>query len=259
MKSVASRVNLLGIGVVILVIALWELLVATGIVHLSFLPTPVDVARSFGTLSSNGELWHNLGHTTVAAVEGWAIAAVVGGLLGLLLALVTPIWRYSMATIEVLRAIPIVAFVPVAVLIFGFTSKMEIVLAFYAAVWPIVVNTVVGVAGTSAQTLDVGRAMHLSKLAQIWSLRLPDATATIVVGLRLGLSLSLVLVIVSELTGNPAGIGYAIAQAGQSLHSGDMVAYIISVGILGLLFNTILVGLARILFRGQMAAAGDQA
>jgi NitT/TauT family transport system permease protein len=222
-----------------------------------YLPRPTQIASGLREIYTTGELSENLQHTLTASLTGWALASVAGVLVGVVLGLLRPVWQYSMASIEALRALPIVAFVPVAVLLFGFTLKMEIVVAFYAALWPIMLNTQAGVRSVDQRLLEVGDVMGFGRLQRLWKLLLPASTPYIVVGLRLGLSISLVLTLVAEMVGNPAGLGYALIQKGQTLNPDQMFAYVIVIGLCGIVLNAALMILARVALRGQMLAAGD--
>jgi NitT/TauT family transport system permease protein len=252
----AKRLNLVGAGVFVLGLLLWELLVRTGILTFSYLPPPSDVAVGLGQLVGNGELLSSLGHTLLAALTGWALAGVIGVAAGSALGLFRPVWMYSMASLEALRALPIVAFVPVAVLLFGFSVQTEITVAFYAALWPILLNTVNGMR-TEARLVETGRVLKLSRAETLWKIRLPAATATIVVGLRLGLSISLVLTLVAEMVGNPAGLGFLLVTKGQALQPAQMFAAVFVIGVTGIVLNAIVMGVARLVFRGQLASAGE--
>lgn len=258
-NRILSRLNLLGAGTFVLGLLLWEVSIKTGLLSFGYLPPPSRVAVGFGELISSGELAETLTHTLTAASLGWLLAAVVGVVLGVVLGLVRPVWRYSMASIEALRALPIVAFVPVAVLLLGFTLEMEIVVAFYAALWPILLNTYAGMRNVERRLIEVGSVMGLNGAQVLWKLRLPATTPSIMVGLRLGLGVSLVLTLVAEMVGNPAGIGFALVQKGQALQSEQMFAYVAIIGTSGIVLNTLLMSLGRTIFRGQMAAARDTA
>lgn len=252
----AKRVNLVGAAVFVLALGLWELLVRAGILTFSYLPPPSDVAVGLGQLLDNGELLGALGHTLFSALAGWALAGVAGVVAGSVLGLVRPVWTYSMASLEALRALPIVAFVPVAVLLWGFSTQTEITVAFYAALWPILLNTVNGMR-TEARLVETGRVLKLTRAQTLWKIRLPAATSTIVVGLRLGLTTSLVLTLVAEMVGNPAGLGFLLVTKGQALQPGQMFAAVFVIGVTGILLNAVVLGVSRLVFRGQLAAAGE--
>jgi ABC-type nitrate/sulfonate/bicarbonate transport system permease component len=256
---VARRVNVLGLLTLLGFFLLWELVVRTGIVEFEYIPAPSDVLRAGADLISSGILWDNLGHTLTATILGWLLASVAGILLGTLLGLVRPVWVYSMASIDALRSLPIVAFVPVAVLLLGFTLEMEVVVAFYAALWPVLLNTLAGMRSVNPRLIEVGRVLRLGGAREMWKLRLPAATPFIVTGMRLGLAISLVLTLVAEMVGNPAGVGFALISAAQSLQPETMFAYIVTISLSGIVLNALLVGIVAVLFRGQMAAAGETA
>ncbi len=255
----AKGVNLLGLLTIVLLLTIWELLIRTGLLAFEYIPLPSQIAAALQQLAAEGNLSFTVAHTLAAALVGWTGAALVGIAAGLLLGLVPATWRYSMASVEVLRALPIVAFVPVVVLVFGFTSEAEIAVAFYAALWPVLVNTIAGVRGLDQRLIEVGRVLRLSTPAAILKLRLPAAVPSIVVGLRLGLGLSLVLTIVVEMVGTPVGLGYALIQAQQALRPAQMFGYVVVIGVCGIVLNAVLVGASRLLLRSTMAAAGDAA
>jgi ABC-type nitrate/sulfonate/bicarbonate transport system permease component len=254
-----SRLNLIGAATFLLGLLLWEASIRTKLLDFAYLPPPSRVAVGLWEIVSSGELATTLTHTLTAASIGWVLASVVGVALGVVLGLVRPVWRYSMASIEALRALPIVAFVPVAVLLLGFTLEMEIVVAFYAALWPILLNTYAGMRSVEPRLIEVGHVMGLRGSQILWKLRLPATTPSIMVGLRLGLGVSLVLTLVAEMVGNPAGVGFALVQKGQALQPEQMFAYVAVIGVSGIVLNTVLMTLGRTVFRGQMAAARDTA
>lgn len=256
MAELRRRINALGLLVFAAGIGLWELLVRSGALRFDYLPPPSTVLTSLAELLGSGELQVDVGHTLTATLTGWGLAALAGVAAGTVLGLLHPVWRYSMASLETLRALPIVAFVPVAVLLLGFSVRTEILVGFYAALWPIMLNTISGLR-TEARLIEVGRVLRMSDSAVLWKVRLPSATAQIVVGLRLGLSTALVLTLVAEMVGNPAGLGFALVEEGQALQPGRMFAQVFVIGVLGILLNAALMSLARLLFRGQMATAGD--
>jgi ABC-type nitrate/sulfonate/bicarbonate transport system permease component len=255
--TLARKVNGLGLLTLLGLFLLWELVVRTGILHFDYLPAPSAVLSSARDLVRTGELQANLTHTLQATIVGWLLASVAGILLGAVLGLVRPVWVYSMASIDALRSLPIVAFVPVAVLLLGFTVQMEITVAFYAALWPVLLNTLAGLRAVHPRLIEVGQVLRIGGVRELWALRLPAATPYIVTGMRLGLGTSLVLTLVAEMVGNPAGVGFALVSASQSLQPEAMFAYIILVSLSGIVLNALLVGLVAVLFRGQMAAAGE--
>jgi NitT/TauT family transport system permease protein len=252
-----SRINVLGLATLVAIVALWQVTHALGLITFKYIPAPTEVSGAIGDIVASGALQQNLLHTLAAALGGWLIAVLVAVPLGTLIGLSRPVWTLTMASLDALRALPIVGFVPVAVLLFGFTTQMEVYVAAYAAVWPILINTIAGMRAVRPRSLEVARMMRFSGVQTLWKIRLPVATPFIVVGLRLGLSISLVLTLVAEIVGNPAGMGFALVQAGQSLQPAVLFAYIIAIGVAGIILNALLMLLARTGLRGPMAAGGE--
>ena len=235
-----NRVNYLGLATMLGVVGLWEALVRSSLLEFQFLPAPSAFGPRIGSLVSSGDLVPAFLHTLQVTLLGWVLASAIGILLGLLLGLSETAWRYSMASIEVMRAIPPVSLVPVALLIFGFSIRMELTIIVFVSAWPVLVNTIDGVRGVRIELLDVARMLRLPKLTRIVKILLPAAAPSILVGLRLALSLSLVLAVVGEMIGNPSGLGDALVKAQQALQPEEMFAYVFVIGLLGVGLNAAL-------------------
>jgi ABC-type nitrate/sulfonate/bicarbonate transport system permease component len=192
-----------------------------------------------------------------ATMIGWVLGSGIGLAAGLALGLSRALWRSTMATFEVLRALPAIAFVPAAVLLFGFSMKMEIIVVAYVAIWPPLINTIDGVRSVSPLHVEVGRMLRLSPIERIRKIALPTAASSIIVGLRLSLALSLALAVVAEMIGNPAGVGYALVMQQQALEPRNVFAYIVVIGALGIGLNACFMALARLLFPGPVALLSE--
>lgn len=252
--SAKVKTKLSGFAAPLLLLILWQLLIVVGVLHFRYIPTPIAIIRSLANLASSGKLFANVGHTVTVTLIAWVIASILGIFAGVLIGTWVSLWRGVMASVDVLRALPIIALVPVGVIIFGFTLKLEIVIAAYAAIWPVMVNTISGVVQTKSELRDLGEILHMSFVERLWKLVLPSATPLIIVGLRLGLGLSLVLAVVTEIVGTPQGVGYALISAEQALRPAEMFGYIIVVGIIGYLLNAIFMGITR-----RLPSAGPSA
>ena len=107
---------------------------------------------------------------------------------------------------------PGIAFVPAALLLFGFSLKTELVVIVLPSIWPVLMNTMGGIAGVHHRLNEVGATLRFSFAARVRKILLPAAMPSVLVGLRLSLTLALVLAIVAEMIGNPTGLGYAIVR-----------------------------------------------
>ncbi len=247
-------INVSGIAFLLLFAALWQLAVSTHTITVQYLPAPIDIASAIGDLAQSGALVSNFSHTLYVTLIGWAAASVLGVAFGLMLGLSTLAWRYSMASVEFLRALPAIAFVPVAVLILGFSIKMELVVIIYVSVWPIIIGTIHGVRQVSPLHLDIARMLHMRWWTRIHRLVLPTAAPFVFVGLQFSLSLALALALVAEMVGNPVGVGQALIVAQNTLHAPEMFAYVIVVGIVGVLLNAVYLRLIGWVFPGTSSA-----
>lgn len=233
-------VNLPGMVTIVAVGGLWEATVRGRIIAYQYLPAPSTVFVDLWELLLAGTLVDRLAHTLMVTLISWVIACVVGIVLGLLLGLSDTAHGYSITSFEVLRAVPPIAFVPAALLIFGFSIRMELVISAYAGTWPLLVNTIGGVRGVPEELMDVARMLRMSRSEKIRKIVLPAAAPSILVGLRLALSMCLVLAVVAEMVGNPAGLGNGLISARQALQPGEMFAYVLVIGLLGVALNATL-------------------
>jgi sulfonate transport system permease protein len=248
-----DQVNVLGFVVLAAIAGVWEGLVRFGIAELQFLPAPSGIAVAARGALFEGELVGRTVHTVGVTLLGWGIASVIGLGLGVILGLSPTAYRYSMTSFEVTRAIPPITLVPAALLIYGFSLKMELVLVIFGGIWPILLNTIGGIRSIKPELRDVAAMLRLSRAATIQKLVLPAAIPTVVVGLRLSLSLCLVLAIVAEIVGNPAGLGNGLISARQALQPELMFVYVVAAGLLGVALNAAIRMAARLLLPGGRA------
>lgn len=251
--------NLPGILFILGFAVLWEVVVRSGLVKLVFFPAPTEILVAWAQLAASGQMLRDVGHTLTVALIGWVAGSLVGLIVGLWLGISAISWKYGMATIDFLRSIPAITFVSVAALLFGFSIQMELSVTIYAALWPVLINTVDGVRRMEPQYLDVAKAMQLSKLSTVVKVMLPAASGSVIVGLRLALGLALTLAVASEMVGNPAGVGYQLVMMQQALQPASMFAYIITIGILGVILNRLLIVAVRIVKPGIVNSLREDA
>lgn len=234
------RSRLTGLIIPVALILAWQLLKSAGALPYTDVPSPGQIWDAAVSLTRTGQLPGDFGHTISVCLIGWAAGSAVGVALGAALGLSRAVWSYSMASVDVLRSIPAIAFIPIAVIIFLQTTTMEVVIAAWVSIWPVAVSTMTGVAGVSAAHRDLAVSLRLSWQARVTKLALPTALPKIVVALRLALSGALVLAIVAEIVGNPHGVGYALVNAQQQEQPAQMFAYILLTGVVGVVLNALL-------------------
>ena len=247
-RALITRLNLPGLGVIAGIVLGWQLLVASHVIDFEYFPAPSVIAGGMGELVAQGLLGPDILHTVTSVLVSWSIAMATGIMLGLLLGLSPLARRFSLASIEVLRPVPGVALAPVGLLLFGFSLQTEMTVTILPSIWPVLVNTMGGVTGVHTRLYDVGQTFRLGRADIVRRILVPAALPSIVVGARLSLGLALVLAVVAEMIGNPAGLGYGIVREQQALRPDLMFAYIIVVGVLGMVLNSGLLWVTATLF-----------
>jgi NitT/TauT family transport system permease protein len=232
--------RLVGLIIPVALVVAWQLAKSAGALPYTNIPSPAQIWDAAVSLTRSGQLPGDFGHTIAVCLIGWALGSTVGIALGAALGLSRTMWSYSMASVDVLRSMPAIAFIPIAVIIFLQTTTMEIAIAAWVSIWPVAVSTMTGVAGISAAHRDLAASMRLSWPTRVTKLALPTALPKILVALRLALSGALVLALVAEIVGNPHGVGYALVNAQQQSQPAEMFAYILLTGVVGLVLNGLL-------------------
>jgi sulfonate transport system permease protein len=248
----ARWINVPGLLTIAAVLGLWEAAVRSGQLAFDYLPPPSGILLALAGLAHSGQVFIDTAHTLRSVLIGWTIACGIGIALGLLLGLSGLARRYCMASVEVLRPMPGIAFLPLALLVFKFSLETELAVIIYPALWPIMINTMGGVADVATRLHDVSRTLHLTRAQSLAKVLIPAAAPAILVGARLSLGVALVMAIIAEMIGNPQGLGHAIIRDMQAFQPEKMFANVFVVGILGIALNAALLALSRWAFPGAL-------
>jgi sulfonate transport system permease protein len=250
-------VNWLGLGVIVALVVVWQVLVSTRVVSYSSLPGPVDIWRGFQDLTgpADGGLGQALSHTVRVALLSWVIGAALGGVVGLLLGLNQTVAAWGNSTVDLLRSLPVVALIPIAILLWGTGDQAEIILGAYAALWPMLVNTVGGVRSVTPRLRDVAQTLGLSRGRTVTKIVLPATGSAMLVGARLALAGTLVICVVSEMLGLQSGVGNQLVLEQSAQQPARMWVYVLTAGVLGVIVNAGLIKLFRLLLPGVALVA----
>jgi ABC-type nitrate/sulfonate/bicarbonate transport system permease component len=245
---------LLGVGVFLCALGLWELWARAADVY--FVPTFHEVAESAWRDWRSSGFLSEVGHSMKRYAAGFAIAAAIGIGLGLLVGSSRAARRTLDPLLECLRAVPAIAVVPAALLILGLGDASRIAVIAFGLCFPILVNTADGVRGIPLEVRDTASMLHVGRLERVWRVYTPAALPSIMAGLRVAVSLGLVLVIVSEFVGEQNGIGsYLIAQ--QSTYDfAAMYAALLFLGVLGYALNRVFLLVERRVLAWHYGATG---
>jgi len=245
-----TSINWLGLALVVGCVTLWEIASRTLGSEFTTLASLSETVSALIQLAVTGPLLEQLFHTLNVALSGWIIACVIGLALGIAVGMSRTVWTYTMASIDVLRSIPSISLVSIALMLFGFSPKMEMVIVVYVSQWPMLLATIGGIRATSPDLIDVSRTFHLSRPALLFKIIVPSALPNILVGMRLSLSLAIALAVVAEMVGNPAGLGFGLVFSQQAIQPAQAFAYLLVIGLVGWSLNAVFVAVVRHGFDG---------
>jgi ABC-type nitrate/sulfonate/bicarbonate transport system permease component len=235
----------------VVVVVAWQVLVEWGVLTLRFLPAPDRIARALLQAVRSGDLTADLLYTAAVALLASLIALALGGVLGLGFGLLPQLRRNAMASVDVLRTIPAVALMPVALLTFGPSPGTELMLAVWAAQWPVLVGTAAGVRNVPDRLYDVAAMLRLSRAATIRTIVVPAVVPSWLAGARLATVIALHVTITAEMVMAPAGLGGALVQATQALNVDRMWAYAVVCGAVGASASAVLRRLVAVSLPGS--------
>lgn len=221
----------------LLLLWVWQLAASHGWVAEQTLPAPGVVWQALQDLWASGELQDNLLASLWRVARSWALAAVVGGVLGAWLGQSRRAEAYIAPLFNVYAQTPVVAWVPIGLLLFGISETLPLFLITIAAVVPILMNTWKGVRSIPPAWLEVAQVYGFSRWQTLRRLIWPAALPAVFVGLRYGLTQAWLTLIIAEMVGIELGVGSLIVQARNLFQIDIVVAMILVLGLVGLLLD----------------------
>ena len=216
--------TIIGGGSLLLFLVLWEAISRSGLVDTMFISSPVRVARAGSELLASGEIWNDLRVSAVEFLLGYAGAAMLGIVIGLVMGWSRRAQYILGPFVDTLNAVPRVTLLPLIIIWFGIGIWSKVVVAFLGALIPIIINTQSGVKANEARFVKVARSFGASELKVFVSIILPGAVPFIFTGLKYGAGRALLGVVVGELYAATAGVGHLIADAGNTFQT-DVVFF----------------------------------
>jgi ABC-type nitrate/sulfonate/bicarbonate transport system permease component len=217
----------------LLVLIVWEVITSAGWVESWFLPVPTEVLKTLYQMTVSGEL---LEHTAISmgrAITGYALAAVVGISLGLLIAWSTIIEDFFDPLIELLRPLSTFALIPIVFLWFGIGNVSKVIIIFKSCFFPIVLNTIAGIKGVDQKLIRAARSLGASG-HQLWTrVLIPSALPTIITGLRISTAISMMALVGVEMLASDSGLGFLVIDAQRTFDTERVFAGIIVLSLLG--------------------------
>jgi nitrate/nitrite transport system permease protein len=185
---------------------------------------------------------------------GYGLAGVIGILLGTLIGQSMWAMRGLDPIFQVLRTISPLAWLPISLAAFRDSQPSAIFVIFITSVWPIIINTAVGIRNIPQDYRNVAAVLRLNHLEFFYKIMIPAAAPYIFTGLRIGIGLSWLAIVAAEMLTGGVGIGFFIWDAWNSSRLSDIVVALVYIGLVGFLLDRLVAGVARLVTHGTAAS-----
>ena len=253
-SRVSERLREVALGLILPValLAAWQ--VSTARRPDALIPPPTAVWTSLVDIAfgNDGDAFSGtLVTNTLASVSrvfgGFALAALAALPLGLLIGRLPLARKLVDPTLQFLRPVPVTAWLPLSMILFGLGPRSAYFLVFLGAFYPILFNTVFGVRSVEPRLFEAASMLGCGSSAQFVRVVVPAALPSIFTGLRLGLGFAWIIIVVAEMTGVPTGLGAIIMEARQLSRTDIVICGMIVIGVCGFLSDRVLLLLGRYL------------
>lgn len=222
-----------------ILIGVWWL--AVYLTHSVIFPTPWGVVTGTWELLKNGTLWEHIGASLMRVGAGFGLAVCFALPLGLWMGWVRGAYRTLNPLFQILRPISPIAWIPIAILWFGVGDASPIYLIFISSVFPMVVQTTVGVHTIEKRYLRAAENFGVSRSTLFKQVVIPAVLPQVLVGMRIGLGVAWLVVVAAEMIALHSGLGYMIMDSRNAGNRYDLViAGMIIIGLIGLSLDTIM-------------------
>ncbi|MCU1564968.1 MAG: taurine transporter permease [Arthrobacter sp.] len=237
----------LAVGTPLFLLLVWELLVHAGAIDARFFPAPSAIFIRMADLMSSGVLWMHIWASLQRLFFGFWLGLVPALLLGVMMGLSRPIRAALQPLISGTYPIPKSALLPLILLIFGLGEMSKVVMVAIGVFYPVVLNTVTGVAQVSPIYYDVAKNYGANKWKVFRTVAIPGAMPSIMTGIELGAGLGLILIAIAEMMGAQEGLGFMIWNAWQLFSVETMYVGIFIIAVIGYALALLLAEVGRLL------------
>ncbi|MFD0417614.1 ABC transporter permease [Streptomyces sp. NPDC127108] len=240
----------------VLLLALWQLLSATGALSGDVLASPGTIARVAGDLIEDGSLTSAMS----VSLQRVAVGLLLGTLVGTGLALVSGLFRIGEdlvdASVQMLRTVPFVGLIPLFIIWFGIGETPKIAIITLGVSFPLYLNVYAGIRGVDSQLIEAGESLGLSCWGLVRHVILPGALPGAMTGLRYSLGIAWLALVFAEQINADSGIGFLMVQARDFLRTDVIVVCLIVYAFLGLLADFVVRTLERLLLQWRPTFTG---
>src|ERR1700722_2888436 len=248
-----------GLVVPALLLVAWQGLCAWGIFTPDVMPSPVAVAADLSRLWTKGQLLGDIAITTWRVALGFLLGTAVATVLGAVVGYSRRVGDYLDPTVQALKAVPSLAWVPLFILWFGIFEVSKVVLIAVGVFFPVYLNLVSGIRSTDRKLVEVGHVNGLGRIDLVRRILAPAALPSYITGLRAGLALGWMFVIAAELMGASKGLGFLMLDGQMTGRPATIVAALLLFAAAGKISDALLVAVGRRVLVGQDDFASAQA
>ena len=220
------------IAVPVLLIILWQALAGSGLLLEVILPSPVKVIKAFFEMIKDGSLGVDLAVSGKRVLIGYLWGAGIALILGVFSGLNKIAERVFSPIINVIRQIPLYAWMPIIILWFGIGEVSKEIIIARGVLIPIYLNTLQGIKGVQAEYFELAEVLELKRSVFLRKIVLPSAVSSIFTGLRLGAGNAWMAVVAAEMLGGLTGLGYALMKSREFLWSDKLIALMVVIGVI---------------------------
>jgi sulfonate transport system permease protein len=221
------------------VVLLWETAARVGFIAPQVLPAPSSVLETALNLARNGDLFVHLGVSLLRAAGGF----VIGGTLGLALGVIVGFSPLAQAlldrSVQMVRAVPFLAMLPLVIVWFGVGEVAKIFLVALAVLFPIYINTMLGIRQIDPKLMELGRVVGLERAAIVRRIILPGAMPSILTGVRYALAHAWLALVIAETLATTKGIGFLAMDAREFLNTNVIILTMIIYAIIGVVADAL--------------------
>lgn len=244
--------------VVVAMLVIWQLACSS---PKSALPSPTTIwSESKDLIMSpffvNGPQDIGLGWRVLTSLErvayGFGLAAIIGVLVGSVIGQSVWAMRGLDPIFQVLRTVPPLAWLPLSLAAFRDSAPSAIFVIFITSIWPIMINTAVGIRNMPQDYNNVAQVLRLNQIEYFWRIMIPAAAPYIFTGLRIGVGLSWLAIVAAEMLTGGVGIGFFIWDAWNSSRLSDIIVALFYIGLTGFILDRVVAFVGRVVTRGTM-------
>jgi sulfonate transport system permease protein len=241
----------LGLLVPVVLALLWEIAVRAGWSNGRLVPPPSRIYEEFAELARSGELLRHVTATMLRVAVGFALGTAAGTLIGAVAGASALARRLIDPSLQGLRAVPSIAWIPLFILWLGIFETSKVALIAVGVFFPIYLGVMGAILSVDRKIVEVGRAYRLSGPAMVRRILLPAVLPAYVISLRAGLGLGWMFVIAAEFMGASEGLGYLLIDGQQLGKPAEIVAAILAFAVLGKLTDWLIVLVASPFLRWE--------